>query len=176
VDFSKLQINSLVNWTDIFGVDNQFNPIDRNRGINLYQTTILKSGLADGKTYFFRVRYRDHNLKWSDWSLPVSFSKVGTTNSFGLKNDQSEDNSLGQNYPNPFQQRTTIEYRIAEMTNVLFRIYDKNGRLIQELNEGTKPKGNYHLTCRSNMLNAGIYFYQMITNQSVETKRMTKME
>lgn len=176
VDFSKLQINSLVNWTDIFGVDNQFNPIDRNRGINLYQTTILKSGLADGKTYFFRIRYRDHNLKWSDWSLPVSFSKVGTTNSIGLKNNQSEDTSLGQNYPNPFQKQTTIEYRIAEITNVLFRIYDKNGRLIQEINEGTKPKGNYHLTYRSNMLNAGIYFYQMITNQSVETKKMTKME
>lgn len=176
VDFSKLQINSLVNWTDIFGVDNLFNPVDRNRGINLYQTTILKSGLADGKTYFFRVRYRDHNLKWSDWSLPVSFSKVGTTNSIGLKNNQSEDTSLGQNYPNPFQQQTTIEYRIAEITNVLFRIYDKNGRLIQEINEGTKPKGNYHLTYRSNILNAGIYFYQMITNQSIETKKMTKME
>lgn len=175
-DFVSIQMDSLVNWTDIFGVDNQFNPIDRNQGINLYQTTILKSGLTDGKTYFFRVRYRDHNLKWSDWSSSVSFSKVGITNSIGLKNDQSEDTFLGQNYPNPFQQQTTIEYRIEEMTNVLFRIYDQNGRLIQEMNEGTKPKGNYHLTYRTNMLNAGIYFYQMITNQSVETKKMTRME
>ncbi|MEK6478615.1 metallophosphoesterase family protein [Catalinimonas sp. 4WD22] len=33
--------------------------------------------LNEGTTYFWRVRYRDKNLNWSEWSAPASFTTEG---------------------------------------------------------------------------------------------------
>lgn len=46
-------------------------PINRNDGIDLTRCSITeRDGVAEG-WYYARVRYRDDNLDWSDWSSPV---------------------------------------------------------------------------------------------------------
>ncbi|HOY37692.1 MAG: metallophosphoesterase [Bacteroidales bacterium] len=48
-------------------------PIDLNQGIDLRRLQI-SAPLTAGNTYGWRVRYRDHNLRWSPWSAEKTFT------------------------------------------------------------------------------------------------------
>ncbi len=52
--------------------ENWYYEEDTQAGDDLTDEKIL--GLAENSTYWWRVRYRDRELNWSDWSIPVSFS------------------------------------------------------------------------------------------------------
>jgi len=45
-----------------------YEPIDRNKDIELNKFPISKDSLNESGTYYWRVRYRDRNLLWSNWS------------------------------------------------------------------------------------------------------------
>jgi hypothetical protein len=175
-DFSTTIVDSLVHWKDIYGVDKNFNPIDRNLNINLYRQEIRTTVLEDNHVYLFHLRYRDHNLKWSIWSDPVPFTTKGIVGKSGSLNDSSEDYSLDQNYPNPFSRQTTIAYTIPEKSEVIIRIFDQNSRIMDEINEGIKLKGTYRINYLAENLSSGIYFYQLIIAKSLITRKMIKIE
>ena len=56
-----------------------YEPIDKNEGIDLYRLTVDKSAFVMGQEHGFRVRFRDHNLRWSDWSEEIKFTPVATS-------------------------------------------------------------------------------------------------
>ncbi len=160
-------VDTVLNWKNIYGVDQNNNPIDLNRGINLYQTKINSALLQGNKPYSFRVRYRDHNLKWSQWSASTLFNTTGISS----KNSPLNDHFLEQNHPNPFQENTTIVYTVPEKTSVVLRIYDINNRLVEEIDEGVKSKGTYQFRFGAGNKCSGTYIYKMFTNKfSVEKK------
>jgi hypothetical protein len=165
-------IDSIIDKQNIYGIDQYSKPIDRNKDINLYQTKIPESQLSSQTPYYFRVRYRDTNLKWSNWS--DSFLYITT----GIKEEvsQSGNSILYQNFPNPFQNSTTIKYTITERSEVIFRIYDANNRQVDEINEGVKNKGTYHFDYKAETLSGGIYFYKMIAKNQCVTKKMIKVQ
>jgi len=173
---SPVILDSLVHWENIYGVDNNFIPIDKNSHINLNQLKIRKSQLFAGKSYSFSVRYRDHNLKWSSWSNSVSFNTNGIINGIDALANCGADYQLSQNYPDPFRNNTTFNYTIPERSDVLIRIYDKSGRMVDEINEGVKPIGTYQINYKVNNLSNGIYFYKLITNKLSLTKKMMKID
>lgn len=172
---SPIVLDSLANWENIYGTDQNFIPIDKNRSINLNQLKIKKSKLSLGKSYDFSVRYRDHNLKWSAWANSVPFNTSGIISGVD-KLANSSDYQLNQNYPNPFRGNTTITYSIPEKSDVFIRIYDKNGQMVDEISEGVKLKGTYLLDYKANHLSSGMYFYQLITGKLSITKKMVKIE
>jgi len=88
------------------------------RDMNLYQNRISKTLLSNEKAYLFSFRYRDQNLKWSNWSDLTQFKTVWISDDPVLQNGYF----LNQNYPNPFQNNTTIIYNIPERNEVIFRI------------------------------------------------------
>ena len=53
-------------------------PVDINKNINLLEYKIKQYGLPNGR-YFIRVRHRDKNLEWSDWSNKKSFIVTKST-------------------------------------------------------------------------------------------------
>lgn len=94
---------------------------------------------------------------------------------------QIPDNfSLHQNYPNPFNPVTKIKFAIpllrgvSEGRGVSTRIiiYDLLGREVTTLvNEQLKP-GTYEIEWDGTSYASGVYFYSLVTNEFVETKRM----
>jgi len=80
--------------------------------------------------------------------------------------------SLYQNYPNPFNPTTTIQYSIPEQSNVKIIIYDALGREVTTLVNEEKSIGNYTVEFNAPYLSNGIYFYQMRTNEFIQTKKM----
>lgn len=172
---SRIVMDSLVHWKNSYGIDSDFRPIDKNDHTNLYQTTIKTALLSSDKNYLFHVRYRDQNLKWSGWSNSVSFNIDEIINGTEVLTDFSDEYWLSQNYPNPFQHQTTFTYNIPENAKVVLRIYDQDGRLVDEINEGVKHKGTYHIDYNAKNLESAMYFYKLITNKLSMTKKMIKM-
>ena len=88
---------------------------------------------------------------------------------------------LNQNYPNPFNPSTNISYDLPKSGKVLLRIYNIKGELVKELVNEFTQAGYHTLTWdgknRDGLLTAsGIYFYQIVSEDFAETRKMILMK
>jgi len=81
------------------------------------------------------------------------------------------ENSLGQNWPNPFSTETQISYKLGRECPVTIEIKDVTGKLVQVIGEGVKPAGEHSVRI-NNHLDAGIYFYTLKAGENRITRRM----
>ncbi|MBN1638250.1 MAG: T9SS type A sorting domain-containing protein [Ignavibacteriales bacterium] len=79
---------------------------------------------------------------------------------------------LEQNYPNPFNPTTTIKYSVPENSMVKIKVYDVIGKEVATLVNEEKSVGNYSVEFDAANLTSGIYFYKLITENYIETKKM----
>jgi hypothetical protein len=75
--------------------------------------------------------------------------------------------ALLENYPNPFNPSTTIEFSLAEGGNVSLGIYDMLGRKIRQLHEGYLNDGSYSVVWDGKddsgvAAPSGTYFYRLV--------------
>ena len=83
---------------------------------------------------------------------------------------------LYQNFPNPFNPKTTIKYQIPKLSFVTLKVYNVLGKEIATLVSDEKPAGSYEIEFFANRLTSGIYFYKLQSGSFVETKKMTLMK
>ena len=76
------------------------------------------------------------------------------------------------NYPNPFNPTSTINYTIKEIGNVNITIYDALGRKVKELVNEIKTPGSYEVKFDGSNLASGIYIYTMKVNNFFSSKKM----
>lgn len=98
-----------------------------------------------------------------------------------VNNNIPELFSLYQNYPNPFNPVTKIKFdvsssvtspRISEGDLVLLKVFDITGREVSTLvNEKLQP-GSYEVTFDGSVLNSGVYFYQLISGNFIQTRKL----
>jgi len=112
-----------------------------------------------------------------------NYTYVGTSNGIfrtGIVTamDESElqltvtNYSLAQNYPNPFNPSTTIEFTIAERSNVSLSVFNLLGQKVADLvNENMEP-GNYNVKFDASGLSSGVYLYQLRTGGARIVKKM----
>ncbi len=81
-------------------------------------------------------------------------------------------NSLDQNYPNPFTDRTQIEYDLGFSGEVSIEISDLTGRKVMLIEEGNKPAGHHTYMLQADKLEPGVYFYTLKAGDFVQTRRM----
>jgi hypothetical protein len=158
----------MVHWTNIYGVDASFNPIDLNEGIDLTRLTFNSSRFISGNTYHYRVKYRDHNLKWSDWSNAVTFNNVVSVEETSLPFEFK----LDQNYENPFNPSTTIAYTLPVDGDITLKVYNAIGELVTELINENQTAGRHQFNFNANTLPSGIYFAELRSNESVQRIKM----
>jgi len=79
---------------------------------------------------------------------------------------------LRQNFPNPFNPETEIQFRTAEAGNVSLRIYDLLGREVASLFEGHLDAGNHMQRWNAAGQAAGVYFYRLTTGTTTEARRL----
>ena len=82
------------------------------------------------------------------------------------------DYKLEQNYPNPFNPNTTIVYEIPVYSHVKITVYYSLGQRIRILLDKYVSPGSYKLNFNASGLSSGVYFYQMLTNEKVLTKKL----
>ena len=98
---------------------------------------------------------------------------IGTVTDIQEKfNDQDLSFKLFDNYPNPFNPTTLIRYQVPIVSKVNLKVYDILGNEIRELVNEEKPAGNYQIKFDAKELSSGIYFYMLICDKFIETKKM----
>ena len=80
---------------------------------------------------------------------------------------------LRANYPNPFSQQTTVEYALAEQSEVSVRVYNVLGQQVATLVQGTQQAGTHQVEWDGNQLSSGKYFVRMEAGGKTDTKQIT---
>ncbi len=80
---------------------------------------------------------------------------------------------LGQNFPNPFQETTIIQFKLPHATQVKLGLYDAQGRHIHSLADAWYREGTHQIRFNGLNLSNGIYYYRLETSDKVLTKRLT---
>ena len=86
------------------------------------------------------------------------------------------DFKLYQNYPNPFNPSTTIQYAIDSRQFVTLKVFDILGNEIATLVEEFKPAGKYRVSFNASMSPSGVYIYQLIVRNYIQTRKMVLLK
>jgi hypothetical protein len=96
---------------------------------------------------------------------------------------QANDCYLLQNFPNPFNPTTLIEYSIAKSSFVTLKVYNLLGQEITTLVNQEQKAGNYNINFDAESLASGVYVYRIrvstLSGQSGSfslTKKMTLLK
>jgi hypothetical protein len=79
---------------------------------------------------------------------------------------------LHHNYPNPFNPDTNIKYFLANPCHVKLILYDIQGRKVKILVNEYQTTGKYNMLVDGKDLPSGMYYYQFVTNNHIQTKSM----
>jgi photosystem II stability/assembly factor-like uncharacterized protein len=80
--------------------------------------------------------------------------------------------SLYQNFPNPFNPLTTINYTLSENSFVSLIVYDVLGNQIENLISKYQSAGNYKVNWDGQHFPSGIYYYQLKAGKYTDSKKM----
>lgn len=81
---------------------------------------------------------------------------------------------LAQNFPDPFNPSTTINYQLSTPSYVTLKVFDVLGREVSTLVDEFKQAGTHssQFSISNVELSSGVYFYQLRTGNLFETKKM----
>jgi len=91
------------------------------------------------------------------------------------------DYALFQNYPNPFNLETQIQYQIPRLSPVRITIYNLMGNKIRTLIKEDKPAGSYQVYWdgkddQGKAMSSGIYLFELMSGEFVQSKKMIMMK
>jgi hypothetical protein len=129
-------------------------------------TTVPKDYFFEDKKiqtgkYKYRLKQVDYNGGYEYFQLEsdVIISKPGVF-------------SMGQNYPNPSNPRSRIDYEIPLDGKITISVYDILGQEVMKLTDESKTAGYYSVEFDGSQLSSGIYFYRIIAEGV--TQKFTK--
>lgn len=108
----------------------------------------------------------------------IPFSQLSTNDSEISIPDEFK---LHQNFPNPFNPTTTIFYDVNKESNVKISVFDLLGREIVTLINQIEQAGSKSINWdgrdfTGNMVNAGVYIYQIEAEGFIQTKKMVVLK
>ena len=110
-----------------------------------------------------------------DWGVDMTTRGEITVTAVGVS-DQSpvmvEKFSLANNYPNPFNPSTKIQYSLPTNEFVSLKVYDIIGREVATLVNQQQSAGVYDVNFNASNLTSGIYFYKIDAGSFVDVKKM----
>jgi hypothetical protein len=84
----------------------------------------------------------------------------------------SEPEHLEQNFPNPFNPKTTIAYRLTENVYTKLSVFNLFGQELDVLFEGRQGPGTFEFVFTAEHLPEGVYFARLQMNDRVEARKM----
>ena len=110
----------------------------------------------DSRNYLFKLKLFNDNIIVDSLSQ-LCHARIG----IGVTDKRPTiiaDNFYLSNYPNPFNQATTVKYHIAQKSRVKILAYDINGRLVDSLIDNLLIPGSYTHQWQTDRLRSGQYF------------------
>jgi hypothetical protein len=92
------------------------------------------------------------------------------------KQDAPDAFVIHQNFPNPFNPTTSIQYYIPKSGNVRLEIFDISGQVVDVLVDGYMQAGDHLKVWNSTQRASGTYFYRILYGGFSKTKSMVLMK
>lgn len=80
--------------------------------------------------------------------------------------------ALGQNFPNPVSGRASIPFEIPQAGHVSIRVYDLLGRTVRSVIDSPMAAGQHQAQFDASTLAAGVYFYELRTNDQAARRKL----
>jgi len=118
-----------------------------------------------------------HNPRFTVALLYLSIGKLGgTVDVDDLNFDTPTQYTLGNNYPNPFNPTTTINFTLPEQAKVKVTIYDAIGNEVEVIANDVRNAGNHTVKWNASSYASGVYFYKLEANNFVQVRKMVLMK
>jgi hypothetical protein len=79
---------------------------------------------------------------------------------------------LHQNFPNPFNPVTVINYQIATASHITLTVFDVLGRKVKVLIDEPQMAGDYSISFDASTLASGIYVYKLRAGGFEQSRKM----
>jgi len=122
---------------------------------------------SNGKAKFYIT---NHNEESVTYQVLAKDMVIGLP--FTIEFVADDNLVLGNNFPNPFNDKTNIPLVITEKSQVKIEIFNINGAKISTLINRSIDAGYYEFTFNSSNYSSGVYIYQLSTNGIAKSKKM----
>jgi hypothetical protein len=82
--------------------------------------------------------------------------------------------SIGNVFPNPTSGETTINYSLANASNVNVDVVDITGKIVYSMNNGTELEGSHKVSFNAASFSNGVYYVTISTDEATVTKKFIK--
>jgi len=137
-----------------------------------------QANFPSGNTIIFRFRFASDNTvnNYEGWAIDdVCFEEIapGIPCIVGINDPQTPEGILlGQNFPNPFNGTSTVEYVLPGAGQVKISITNVIGQEIAVPVNDQKAAGAHSFTINSRELGSGIYYYTLEFDGTQITRKM----
>jgi len=140
--------------------------------------------LAEKTMQYAKIKFRPNaNNQTFNGTITVSASDttivlniVGYSNSLSgvttVSSNVPDKFDLSQNFPNPFNPSTKINFAVPYRSFVSLKIFDMNGREVSVLLNQMQNAGTYQYDFNAGNLTSGTYFYKLETADFTQTKKL----
>ena len=161
--------NDNANWTTLISQTKGFGGIEQYNVSASAARYLRIYGTKRGTQYGYSL----YEIEIYNVTNPTSVNEKENEIPFNFK--------LSNNYPNPFNPSTTINYEISKPGNVKIEIFNSLGQLVKVLADSFHQAGRYNLiwngdNSSGNSVSSGVYFYRMNAEGFTLVKKMILMK
>jgi hypothetical protein len=170
--------SNISSWVDYSRITSTYNSLSL-LTVDLRELWIEGNWIVDAKyDYFYDSNTNNTKIVYQLWSSGnwinegrelYTYIPVTSVEEIDLT---PVDYLLSQNYPNPFNPSTKISWQSPVGSHQTLKIYDVLGNEVATLIDEYKLAGGYKVEWNATEFPSGVYFYQLKTDGSVETKKM----
>jgi uncharacterized repeat protein (TIGR01451 family) len=169
-----------LNWQTATEKNNSGFEIQRKSGNNWENISFIKGhGTTTEKNYY---SFKDNVVNVHSEKIYYRLKQIDFDGTFEYSSEVfvsktlPTDFNLSQNFPNPFNPSTQINYSVPKNAFVTLKVYDSNGKEVATLVNESKVPGNYDVNFDASKYASGIYFYTINANSFTSTKKMILMK
>jgi hypothetical protein len=174
------EYNVTLNWITASEINSNGFDIQRAKTLDDNLISEWKSiGFINGKgttTESSFYTYSDESLQPGNYSYRLKI--IDNDGSFEFSNiinieiEAPVVYTLSQNFPNPFNPNTLIQYQLPEKGFVNLKVYDAIGVEVATLVNEVKEAGIHEISFDAASLTTGVYFYTLYSGNFVKTNKM----
>lgn len=153
-------------WTNFVVSDHRWR-VKGEAGLGNYMGDYI--GITSGNNKVWPFWFDDKSGSMQAWTCQVSLDPVGVTHN---NSEIPKQFALKQNFPNPFNPNTLINFSVPKAGTVTLEVFDASGRRISTLVNEEMQAGNYKFDYNAGNLSTGVYFYKLSAEGFTETKKM----
>jgi len=146
-------------------------------GPEVWDSGIQNNGATYSKVFIETGIYPYHCTPHQSFGMVGTITVETALEVNDFENGKVESFLLGQNFPNPFNPKTSIQFSLPQESNISINVYDIIGNKIKSLVNSVYQEGEYSIDWDStNNLGipvpSGTYIYSLIANNQTQTMKM----